>query len=87
MRDGDVVLWFNFRADRARQLTEAFMDPAFANFATEGRPKLAGYYTLTEYKETYSALGVLLTTGPRPSTMASHASLLRSQRLSRSIAK
>ncbi len=58
MRDGDVVLWFNFRADRARQLTEAFMDPVFANFATEGRPKLAGYYTLTEYKETYAALGV-----------------------------
>ncbi len=58
MRDGDVVLWFNFRADRARQLTEAFMDPAFAGFATEGKPKLAGYYTLTEYKETYAALGV-----------------------------
>ena len=58
IRDGDVVLWFNFRADRARQLTEAFMDPAFSGFATEGRPKLAGYYTLTAYKETYSALGV-----------------------------
>ena len=58
MRDGDVVLWFNFRADRARQLTEAFMDPAFSGFATEGKPKLAGYYTLTEYKETYAALGV-----------------------------
>ncbi len=58
VRDGDVVLWFNFRADRARQLTEAFMDPAFANFATEGRPKLAGFYTLTEYKETYAVLGV-----------------------------
>lgn len=58
VRDGDVVLWFNFRADRARQLTEAFMDPAFSGFATEGRPRLAGYYTLTEYKETYAALGV-----------------------------
>ena len=58
MRDGDVVLWFNFRADRARQLTEAFMDPAFSGFTTEGKPKLAGYYTLTEYKETYAALGV-----------------------------
>jgi len=58
IRDGDVVLWFNFRADRARQLTEAFMDPAFAAFDTEGKPKLAGYYTLTEYKESYAALGV-----------------------------
>jgi len=58
VRDSDVVLWFNFRADRARQLTEAFMDPAFSGFATEGKPKLAGFYTLTEYKETYAALGV-----------------------------
>ena len=58
MRDGDVVLWFNFRADRARQLTEAFMDPAFSGFATEGKPTLAGSYTLTEYKESYAALGV-----------------------------
>jgi 2,3-bisphosphoglycerate-independent phosphoglycerate mutase len=58
VRDGDVVLWFNFRADRARQLTEAFMDPAFANFDTGGKPKLAGYYTLTEYKESYATLGV-----------------------------
>jgi 2,3-bisphosphoglycerate-independent phosphoglycerate mutase len=58
MRDGDVVLWFNFRADRARQLTEAFMDPAFTGFSPDGKPKLAGYYTLTEYKESYAALGV-----------------------------
>jgi 2,3-bisphosphoglycerate-independent phosphoglycerate mutase len=58
MRNDDVVLWFNFRADRARQLTEAFMDPAFSGFETEWRPRLAGYYTLTEYKETYAALGV-----------------------------
>ena len=34
-----------------------------------------------------AALGVPPTTGPRPSTIASHASLVRSQRLSRSMAK
>lgn len=64
IRDGDVVLWFNFRADRARQLTEAFMDPMFNGFVTEGKPKLAGYYTLTEYKESYTALGVKPVFGP-----------------------
>ncbi len=57
VRDGDVVLWFNFRADRARQLTEAFMDPAFTGFEREHTPKVS-YYTLTEYKESYSKLGV-----------------------------
>jgi len=57
VREGDVVLWFNFRADRARQLTEAFMDPAFAGFAREVTPRV-GCFTLTEYKESYAALGV-----------------------------
>jgi 2,3-bisphosphoglycerate-independent phosphoglycerate mutase len=57
VRDGDVVLWFNFRADRARQLTEAFMDPRFSGFEREAGPRVA-CYTLTEYKETYAALGI-----------------------------
>ena len=57
VREGDVVLWFNFRADRSRQLTEAFMDPAFQGFEREVTPHVA-FYTLTEYKETYAALGV-----------------------------
>ena len=57
IREGDVILWFNFRADRARQLTEAFMDPAFSGFEREVTPRVA-YYTLTEYKESYAALGV-----------------------------
>lgn len=58
VRDGDVVVWFNFRADRARQLTEAFMDPSFTGFDREAVPQLAGYYTLTEYKDTYASLGI-----------------------------
>jgi 2,3-bisphosphoglycerate-independent phosphoglycerate mutase len=58
IRDGDVIIWLNFRADRARQLTEAFMDPTFKNFDTAGKPALAGYYTLTEYKESYTDFGV-----------------------------
>ena len=29
VRDGDVVIWFNFRADRARQLSIAFLDKDF----------------------------------------------------------
>jgi 2,3-bisphosphoglycerate-independent phosphoglycerate mutase len=55
-RDGDVVLWFNFRADRARQLSEAFLLEDFAHFEREVTPKV-GYYTLTEYDATYAALG------------------------------
>ena len=63
IRDGDVLLWFNFRADRARQLTEAFMDPAFASFDREVTPRLH-CFTLTEYKESYAGLGVRTVFGP-----------------------
>lgn len=56
IRDGDVILWFNFRADRARQLSEAFLKADFAGFDREVTPK-TGYYTLTEYDATYAALG------------------------------
>ncbi len=56
IRDGDVVLWFNFRADRARQLSEAFLEKDFDGFDREVTPKV-GYYTLTEYDATYYDLG------------------------------
>jgi len=52
IRDGDVVLWFNFRADRARQLSLAFLKKDFSGFDREVTPAV-GYYTLTEYDETY----------------------------------
>ena len=55
-RDGDVVLWFNFRADRVRQLSDAFLKADFTGFDRIISPKV-GYYTLTEYDATYAALG------------------------------
>lgn len=48
MRDGDAVVFMNFRADRARQLTAAFVDPAFDGFAAR-RPALARFVCLSEY--------------------------------------
>ena len=38
VRDGDVVLWFNFRADRARQLSVAFLQKGFKGFDREVTP-------------------------------------------------
>lgn len=57
VRDGDVILFFNFRADRARQLSLAFLKEDFAGFDRGGHPRgrhpRVAYYTLTEYDETY----------------------------------
>ncbi|HEY5036940.1 MAG TPA: 2,3-bisphosphoglycerate-independent phosphoglycerate mutase [Chthoniobacterales bacterium] len=52
IRDGDTVLFFNFRADRARQLSQAFLLPDFDGFDREVHPKV-NYVTLTEYDATY----------------------------------
>ncbi len=46
--DGDSVVFMNFRADRARQLTAAFVQPGFAGFAAR-RPALSDFVCLTEY--------------------------------------
>lgn len=48
MADGDAVVFMNFRADRARQLSAAFVSPGFDGFDAR-RPKLAAYVCLTEY--------------------------------------
>jgi 2,3-bisphosphoglycerate-independent phosphoglycerate mutase len=52
IRDGDVVFFFNFRADRARQLSQAFIFPDFKGFDRRVQPKVR-YVTMTEYDETY----------------------------------
>src|SRR5204862_2428020 len=57
VRDGDSVLFFNFRADRARQLSHAFLDPSFAGFDREVRPRV-DFVTLTEYDKTYGCPAV-----------------------------
>lgn len=49
INDGDTVLFMNFRADRARELTRAFVDPGFDGFEQVQRPKLADFVMLTEY--------------------------------------
>ncbi|MBM3547180.1 MAG: 2,3-bisphosphoglycerate-independent phosphoglycerate mutase [Alphaproteobacteria bacterium] len=48
MKDGDGVLMANFRADRARELLTALLDPAFKDFARPRSPKLVAL-GLTEY--------------------------------------
>jgi len=52
IQDGDVILFFNFRADRARQLSVAFLDPDFDGFDREVQPKIH-YVTMTQYDKNY----------------------------------
>ena len=49
MRDGDAIVFMNFRADRARQLTASFADPGFQGFARARVPNLSAFVCLSEY--------------------------------------
>jgi len=56
MNDGDAVVFMNFRADRARQLTRALTDPAFNSFSRAHAPKLGCFCTLASYGEDFAHL-------------------------------
>jgi 2,3-bisphosphoglycerate-independent phosphoglycerate mutase len=50
--DGDAIVFFNFRADRARQITTAFTDKAFDGFARERFPSVT-FVCMTQYDERF----------------------------------
>src|SRR5437870_1910574 len=54
IRDGDTVLFFNFRADRARQLSQAFLLKDFDGFDREVWPQVR-FVSLTQYDVRYSS--------------------------------
>jgi 2,3-bisphosphoglycerate-independent phosphoglycerate mutase len=52
VRDGDSVIFFNFRPDRARELTRCFTDPDFDGFKRERTLTGLTFVTMTEYDAT-----------------------------------
>jgi 2,3-bisphosphoglycerate-independent phosphoglycerate mutase len=55
VEDGDAVIFFNFRPDRARQITRAFVDEDFTGFARPaGRPHVH-FVCMTQYDKTIAA--------------------------------
>jgi len=53
IRDDDAVIFFNFRADRARQTTRALAEPGFDKFADPKRPKNLFFVAMTQYEKTW----------------------------------
>jgi 2,3-bisphosphoglycerate-independent phosphoglycerate mutase len=60
IRDDDAVIFYNFRADRARQMTLALASPDFDKFADAGRPKNLFYVAMTQYEKTWPWLKYVL---------------------------
>ncbi|WP_288397095.1 2,3-bisphosphoglycerate-independent phosphoglycerate mutase [uncultured Acinetobacter sp.] len=55
IQDGDSVVFMNFRADRARELTRAFVEKEFTGFERQVVPQLAKFVMLTRYQATIDA--------------------------------
>ena len=53
IKDGDGIFFFNFRADRAREITRAFTLPGFDAFPRPSVPQLSTFVCLTEYDATF----------------------------------
>lgn len=66
INDGDVVFFYNFRADRARQISDAFLQNE-VGFETAPSPSVE-FFTMTQYDETYEC-GVLFPPEIIPNTL------------------
>jgi 2,3-bisphosphoglycerate-independent phosphoglycerate mutase len=53
VQDGDAVIFMNFRADRAREMTRALTDPSFREFQRALLPKLSCFVTLSRYGDEF----------------------------------
>jgi 2,3-bisphosphoglycerate-independent phosphoglycerate mutase len=53
VNDGDGIIFFNFRADRAREITEAFTADSFDNFSRDKKIDLSGYVCMTTYDKSF----------------------------------
>jgi 2,3-bisphosphoglycerate-independent phosphoglycerate mutase len=56
IRDDDAVIFFNYRADRARQMTYALAAPDFDKFTDAARPKNLFYVGMTQYDKNWTWL-------------------------------
>ena len=58
VNDGDAVVFFNFRPDRAREMTRAMTQADFDGFERTKTPKLADFVTMTEYDDSFENVHV-----------------------------
>ena len=56
VKDGDALLFANFRPDRAREISTALLDPGFDGFARAHVPRFSAAAGMTQYSEPLSTL-------------------------------
>ncbi len=58
IKDGDTVIFFNFRPDRAREITRALVDKEFTGFERKANPKDLHYVCFTQYDATIEGVDI-----------------------------
>src|SRR5258706_13902967 len=70
IRDDDAVIFFNFRSDRARQMTYALTEPGFKEFADVSRPKNLFFVAMAQYDKDWPWLHYVLAPEKIPHILA-----------------
>jgi len=71
--DGDSVIFFNFRPDRAREITRALTDPDFTGFKRRSFPRLT-YVCMTQYDAAMPGVRVAFTPQSLDGTLGEYVS-------------
>ncbi len=74
MKDNDSVIFFNFRPDRAREITRTFVDDAFDGFAREGGRPNTYFVCMTQYDATMPNVEVAFTPQSLNNTLGEYLS-------------
>ena len=72
VREGDSIIFFNFRPDRAREITRPFIEPDFASFERECGYVPVHYTCLTQYDATFKNVGIAFTPQSLSNTMGEY---------------
>jgi len=72
VREGDAVIFFNFRADRAREITRAFTEKDFDGFERKQSFSKLYYVTMTEYDATFSNVHIAYPSESIENTLGSY---------------
>jgi 2,3-bisphosphoglycerate-independent phosphoglycerate mutase len=54
IQDGDAIIFTNYRSDRVRQISRAFIEPEFTGFERATMPKLSHFVTMTDYHKDFA---------------------------------
>ena len=58
IENGDAVIFFNFRPDRAREMTRAFTQSGFDGFSLRGKQRKVHWVCMTQYDEKFSGVDI-----------------------------